>query len=298
MNRFRFVCLVLFFLISSAAYSQPENFTYHQRLIFIEMLINDEPEMVFLLDTGASASALDLKTAEKLGLPVKGVSNVEGTAGVINAKNVQVRSLSFGKARAKNLIVPAYDLSGLLTPTGKKLAGVLGYDFLRSFVVTIDYGENKIEFSKRSLAKYPQVMVPFTPDNGIPRIKGVLNDTLEASLRLDTGASLFETHDVYLNITEQIWDRLIALDANLRPARFFTGGGVGGAVKLPVAQIRGLSVGEVRITSPFVIVQPKQGYFARPEAVGFVSNNFLEKFSPVTINYRQNILGLSKIGRK
>jgi predicted aspartyl protease len=294
MNHFRVCCFVVFLLIPLAGYSQPETFTYHQRLIFVEMQVNEAPGMVFLIDTGASASAFDLKTAEKLGLTVVGRSGVEGTAGMINATNVQVKSLSIGNARAKNLVVPAYDLSGLLAPPGTKLAGILGCDFLRSFAVTIDFREKTIEFSKNGAGKSAQAMVPFRPDNGIPRVKGVLNDAVNAELRLDTGASLFETSDVYLNVTEAIWNALTALDTDLKPDRYFTGGGIGGEVKLPVARIKTLSVGGIRVSSPFVIVQPKRGYFARPEAVGFVSNNFLEKFSPVTIDYLKRRLYLTK----
>jgi hypothetical protein len=36
--------------------------------------------------------------------------------------------------------------------------------------------------------------------------------------------------------------------------------------------------------SVFVIVQPEVGYFARPDALGFVSNSFLEKLGRVTLD--------------
>jgi hypothetical protein len=133
-------------------------------------------------------------------------------------------------------------------------------------------------------------------DNGIPRVRATLNDSVRAEFRLDTGASLFETQDVYLNVTASVWEQLTALDAKLKPTAYLTGGGIGGEVKLPVARIRKFSAGTASISSPFVIVQPKLGYFARSDAVGFISNNLLEKFSPVTIDYleRKLYLGVKK----
>ncbi|MGH9901193.1 MAG: retropepsin-like aspartic protease [Pyrinomonadaceae bacterium] len=273
-------------------------FIYHQRLIFVEMSVNNHRGLLFLFDTGASASAIDLKTAERLKLPFAGVGKVEGTAGVISVRRALVKSLSVGRARAENLTVPAYDLGGVLSPHGRQVAGILGYDFLRFFSVQID-------FLNRTLRFYPQgvagpagaasgVTIPIILDNGIPRLRGILNGDVDADFRLDTGASLFETPDVYLNVTEDVWKRLTHSDTELKPERYFAGGGVGGAVRLPVARIKRFSVNRVTVPSPFVIVQPKVGYFARPAAVGFISNNFLEKFSPVIIDYLESRLYLTK----
>jgi predicted aspartyl protease len=264
-------------------------FIYYQRLIFIEMRVNNHSGLLFLLDTGASTSAIDLKMAERLKLPLRGADKVEGTAGIIDVKKVLVKSLSFGKARAKNLTVPAYDLSGVPAPQSKQVAGILGYDFLRSFLVQVDFLNCTLRFYPKGAGNPASgtsaVPIPITLDNGIPRLRANLNGGVVADFRLDTGASLFETSDVYLNVTEEVWRRLTALDPELKPERYFGGSGVGGAVKLPVAQIKTFSVNMITVSSPFIIVQPKLGYFARPDAVGFISNNFLEKFSPVTIDY-------------
>jgi hypothetical protein len=298
-----FAMLLLFQFAAPDIFPQEKSqaksaFIYYQRLIFIEMRVNNHSGLLFLLDTGASASAIDLKTAGRLKLPLTGAGKVEGTAGITDVKNVLVKSLSFGQARAKNLTVPAYDLSVVLAPQSKQVAGILGYDFLRFFSVRIDFLNRTLIFSPKrtwsSASGTAAVSVPITLDNGIPRLTAILNDDIVADFRLDTGASLFETPDVYLNVTEDVWKRLTALDPELKPERYFGGSGVGGAVKLPVARIKRFSVNTITVTSPFVIVQPKIGYFARPDAAGFISNNFLEKFSPVTIDYLESRLYLTK----
>lgn len=264
------------------------NFIYYQRCIFIKMQVNDTEDLLFLLDTGASASAIDLQMAEKLNLSFSGTSKIEGTTGVIEAKNTLLKKLSFGKATAKNLSIPARNLKGSLVPPGMRLDGIVGYDFLRFFSVHIDFLNRTIAFSPKA-AKVSEkgqiVSIPFALDNGIPRLKAILNDSLAADFRLDTGASIFETSDIYLNITENTWERLTALDSELKPERYFRGGGIGTEVKLPVTRIKSFTIGTISFPKPFVIVQPKLGYFARLNAVGFISNNLLEKFSPVTIDY-------------
>ena len=282
----------------SAQEAEVADFIYDHGCVFLRLRVNEVDGLLFLLDTGASASAIDLKVAEKLRLPLTGTQSVEGTAGVIAAKQARIESLSLGNARAKNLSVPAYDLSGALAPPGSRLDGILGYDFLRFFSVRLDFAKRAITLSAQKAGPAASETradgLPFTVDNGVPRFAAVLNSSVKAEFRLDTGASLFATRDVYLNITEGVWEKLIAAEPGLKPERYFTGSGVGGEIRLPVARIKNLSVGAIHVATPLVIVQPRQGYFARAEAAGFLSNNFLEKFSPVTISYLENKIYLSR----
>jgi hypothetical protein len=274
-------------------------FTYHQRCIFLTMRLNEQDDLLFLLDTGASASAVDATVAKRLKLPAKGAGKVEGTTGVLAVEQVLVNSLSAGAARADGLTVTSQNLGGSLAPAGRKLDGILGYDFLRRFALTFDFHKKTVTFSSRPVeAADGTVSLPVTLDNGIPRIAANLNQ-VRAELRLDTGASLFETKDVYVNVPQAIWETLKAADPALTPTSYLKGSGTGGEVQLPVARLNELSLGRVTVARPFVIVQPRQGYFARPDAVGFISNNLLEKYSPVTVDYLGKVLILTpaKSGR-
>ena len=270
--------------------------SYEHGLIYLEMRVNGRPGVLFLLDTGASASAIDLAAAERLGLSIRGSAQVEGTAGTIEVQMAEVASLAAGEAEVRDLVFPAYDLGGLLAPAGRRVEGILGFDFLRHFAVEIDFERGQVTFATGDASGVERpgaVVVPFRLDNGIPRFAATLGDGVETQLRLDTGASLFETDDIYLNIPQRDWARLRAANPSLEPERHFTGSGVGGEVRLPVARIEGLAIGPIRREHAYVIVQPQQGYFARPDAVGFVSNNLLEKFGPVTIDYPRRTLLLA-----
>jgi hypothetical protein len=122
-------------------------------------------------------------------------------------------------------------------------------------------------------------------DNGIPVLQARLGG-VDTALRVDAGASLFETDDVYVNIPARVWNELRARDPALAPTAAFQGTGADGAtVDLPVAPVAGGSIAAAELERVFVIVQPEAGYFADPAAKGFVSNNFLKRFARVTLDY-------------
>jgi hypothetical protein len=266
-------------------------FVYHQRVVFVRARVGEESGLLFLLDTGASASAVHAATAERLELPMGAPTRVEGSAGVIEVDTVLVDELALGEHVVRGITATVQDLGGSLAPPGERIDGILGYDFLGAFALELDFAAKRLRLLDAPLGELPGAL-PFELDNGIPRLVARLDGRVSADLRLDTGASLFESEDVYVNVTERVWEELRRLDPSLAPSQYFTGTGTGGEVRLPVARIGSLSVGERTLTRPWVIVQPAQGYFARPEAVGFVGNNFLEKFGCVTIDYPGRRLAL------
>jgi hypothetical protein len=271
-------------------------FAYHERCIFVDLQSGNHPTLLFLLDTGATASAIDHKTAEKLQLQITGKTKVEGTAGIIEARTAVVPSLSTGNARVEGIKATVQDLGGSLVPKGRRLDGILGYDFLSSFSLSIDYKSQTLAFSKSPSRVDPVAasVIPFDLEQRIPRFKAKLNDSVVADFRLDTGASLFATKDVYLNIPESVWQSLASREPKPIPKGRLQGASPAGKIELRLAQVDAASFGDMKASKPFVIVQPRVGYFARKDAVGFVSNNLLEKFSPVTIDYLSRRLVLSK----
>jgi hypothetical protein len=77
--------------------------TFYQRVIFLHVRVNDTPDLLFLLDTGASASALDAVAAEALELPLTGSTQVEGTAGVVNLESVRIEELAVGELSVQGI---------------------------------------------------------------------------------------------------------------------------------------------------------------------------------------------------
>lgn len=288
-----FIFTALCCVAATGISAQVLKFDYYQGLVFVKMKVNDTSGLLFLMDTGANVSAIDNKLADKLKLKATKKDTVEGSAGKIVTETVKLNNLEIGKAYVNDLKVTRQDLSGMMTPGGEKLAGILGTDFLQHFTFTLDFVKHDISFLKVKLRTNPQLRVlSLEMDNGIPRIKVSLDGTTDTYLRYDSGASLVPTSKVYINVPEDIFNRMKTADTALKPHEYVMGTGVGGNVRLPVVTIRSLKddSGNINAKDPEMIVQPKQGYFARRDAVGFFSNNLLEKFTNVAVDLSSGIM--------
>ena len=266
------------------------SFIYQDRCIYVPARVNDTADLLFLVDTGANASAIDAAAASRLHLRLSGTTKVEGTAGVIATGTTRLASIAAGGHRAERLEVTVQDLGGLPAAAGTRVEGILGYDFLRDVAMRVDFAGRHIAFlehpPREARADSTRWFgIPMALDHGIPRVEAALDDSIPCPLRIDTGASLFDTPDVYVNITTPTWERLRAADRAITPVDSLHATGTGGEFSLPVARVGRITIGAIRVESPFVIVQPPRGYFARADAVGFVSDNLLERFSPVILDY-------------
>lgn len=68
------------------------------------------------------------------------IPQLTGGGGNVTASRVQLSSLAVGAARQEDLTAAASDfLTPLNAALGSKLQGIVGYNFLRSYRVTLDY---------------------------------------------------------------------------------------------------------------------------------------------------------------
>jgi predicted aspartyl protease len=109
-------------------------------LILIPALVNGEGPYVFALDTGASTTVVSSEVAQILAIESTGIPQMTGAGGAMQGAKGIVRSLAVGNARLENLAIVTADFLTMLGRIVKtKLDGVIGYNFLKEFKVTIDY---------------------------------------------------------------------------------------------------------------------------------------------------------------
>lgn len=282
-----FLFLSLYCIATVFAQSNGVGFQYFQSLIYVHVKINNKPGLVFLLNTGANTSVLNTQTANMIRLPEVREDSVQGTVGNERVRVLHISKIQLGDARVDNMEITKRDLSKWPSPEQKPLDGILGTDFLRQFYVTIDFKAHKLLLTpKKPSIKY-LYNFPFEMEDNIPQMNVKLNDSLRIPLRYNTGVSLAGNRDIFINISYDTWRRLKNIDRTLTTERYLTGTAVGGNVYLPVVQIRSMEIGDFVVRSPYVIVQPEEGYFKRPDAVGFLGNNFMEKFEKVCINFNE-----------
>ena len=251
-------------------------------LVYVELAWKGAP-LLALVDTGANASAVAPALAAEL--PVEKVGEVLGTTGTLRAESVALEGLRLGALELPRLVATRRDLSGLLRVAGRAPGMILGSDAFVGRALTLDFDGGRLALGAAGPAEEGAREVPMQLDQGIPTLPATLAG-VELELRVDTGASLFASDDVYVNVPRRVWDALRARDPTLAPVSTLRGTGAGGeAVELPVVRLGPARFGLLEREAVFAIVQPEAGYFARPDAKGFVGVNLLEKLGRVTLDY-------------
>jgi hypothetical protein len=209
----RHVCLLapvmVSFLCASAVADQPDDrpkeqplltasLSIHDDIPWLQVRVNGSEPLWFILDSGAGGCVLDLKQCQALGLPTegraKGVGAGAGTYDVTFARGLVFAVGTFKTGVDRTQVI---DLSGVSGPEGKKLAGLLGYDFFERRVSVIDYARERLTvqdpktFDDRELGEG----VPFVLKRRVPFVKGKLavagGAATEREWLIDTGSGDF-----------------------------------------------------------------------------------------------------------
>ncbi len=123
-------------------------------LVFVPLRVNGAYEGLFLLDTGAVTSVLSHKTAAALGVtedtPGAGVSL--GLAGIAGGSGLVLTvpgvTLSTPESQASFPLMVAIDMDEISKTLGVEIAGVVGYDFLEDYRISIDFGNAEVTLSR------------------------------------------------------------------------------------------------------------------------------------------------------
>jgi len=109
-------------------------------LVVLPVFVNEKGPYDFALDTGASSTVISLEVAAEFALAAEKTSQLTAGGGSGTVSRVRLSSLAVGAARQENLPAAASDfLTQLSAELGTKLQGIVGYDFLRHYRVTLDF---------------------------------------------------------------------------------------------------------------------------------------------------------------
>ncbi|MGZ8998347.1 MAG: pepsin/retropepsin-like aspartic protease family protein [Allosphingosinicella sp.] len=275
------------------AHRADAEFAFRNSVAFVRGHIGSSGPLWFLIDTGASRSALDRTVARNLALEPMSPTQVEGTGGTIEVESVRLPELRLaGNIVVRALEPTAYDLGGSLAPEGATIAGILGYDVLKDLMLIIEPGSGRVRMETDPLALdlSGARILRFELDNGIPAVEAFIN-SVPVRLRIDTGASIGPGPTTFVNVTTSFFDQLRAAEPSLQPYTYFSATGTGGDVRIPVVRGQSLVLGGLNIPAPSLIVQSPVGYFARSDAVGFLGIYSLQSLSRIVVDYpRQRLI--------
>jgi predicted aspartyl protease len=110
-------------------------------LMVLPVEVNGSGPYRFCLDTGTSMTAISPALAARLGISMRpGARQGMGAGGRISVSFGKIASLSVGHHRVGDLDVTSADFfSSIAEVCGTDFDGIVGYNFLRLFRVTIDY---------------------------------------------------------------------------------------------------------------------------------------------------------------
>lgn len=150
----------------------------------------DEEEHLFILDSGAPG--LILNNFSKKGKK----SKVSGIQGELNAYDVQVERFSWGGIDYSDINGISTDLSHLESLTNRKISGLIGYDLLKNYEVSVNYDQKNIEVERKTKSRTlesgsekPLAIFPISFWNHLPVINVKIGDEV-LRLGLDTGAEI------------------------------------------------------------------------------------------------------------
>lgn len=110
-------------------------------LIVVPVMINDTGPYQFALDTGASGTVISIDIAQTLLLENKSMETVTTGGGYqLSMPVTEISSLTIGNTKVEDLVVVVADFFAMLSKVaGVKLHGILGFNYLKNFIVKVDY---------------------------------------------------------------------------------------------------------------------------------------------------------------
>jgi predicted aspartyl protease len=197
-----------------------------------------EQEYLFLLDTGSSHTAFDTSFKHELG-EVKRVKKGLTAGNPIMAEFVNAPEALLGPLNLKECgEVACLDIQMISLVLGRKVSGIIGMNFLRKYVVQINFDKRTLSFLQPVERQHPDwgIELALRYDSlGWPYITGNILNSINADLVIDTGAN--STGGLGSDIFEKILS-----EKNLKTSEtlFATASGV---IRKKEVRIDSLSVG-------------------------------------------------------
>jgi hypothetical protein len=255
--------------------------------IYVEASINGSAPLPFVFDTGAT-DILQASAAKRLGIAVEGALPGSGAGDKMEEFGfAKVKSVSLGGLTLPDQLFGTETSPAWVAVEGVDSSGLLGYEFAKRAVLSIDYAQRTMTFTKMEVFHPPAnaAAIPFTFQSHIPMVTATL-DGFTGEFMIDTGARSALT----LMHPFAAANGLVGKYHATRSATI--GYGVGGPVTALLARSGKLNLGPVTIEAPVTeILTDKAGIAAAARTAGNIGGDVLKRFT-VTLDYAHHTLWL------
>jgi hypothetical protein len=252
------------------------------RHVIVKVSVNKSRPLSFLLDTGADKAIIRTDVAKELGLSLYGSINAAGAgAGRQGGSRVKDATWSLvgleGFAQPVSLTLPMPLLPAAM---GRDIDGIIGGEFIKEFVVELDYQERSLTLHDPGPFKYAGrgaiLPLEFNSD-GHPVLKATVSPVagrpIEGKFLLDIGSGLaLALHSPF--VTQH---RLAGPE--IKTIRAIGGAGAGGRVTGRLGRVASLRIGLFTIDQPIAMfAEDKAGAFANPLLAGNIGAQIASRF--------------------
>jgi hypothetical protein len=255
--------------------------------IYVDAAINGTAPMPFVFDTGAT-DIIQASAAKSLGIAVEGALPGGGAGDKMEDFGfAKVKSVSLGALTLPDQLFGTETSPAWVAIEGADSFGLLGYEFVKRAVLSIDYAQHTMTFTKQDRFQPPKnaAPIPFTFQSHIPMVAGTL-DGVAGEFMIDTGSrgALTVMHP---------FAAANALISKYQATRSVTiGYGVGGPVRALLARAGKLDLGPVTIEAPVTeILTDKAGVAESARTAGNIGGDVLKRFT-MTLDYAHQTLWL------
>ena len=238
--------------------------------VVVPVRVHDR-DLHFVLDTGAATSLIDTARARELGVPLGQPFAVRGagpgtTAGRFMTTPEPIR-IGSGNDAVTQPVMASIDFTSLSTHAGRDLDGILGGDFIRRFVLEIDYEHQTLRLHEPATFAYngKGTTLPLTFTLGFPHVRGTLTiseqESFDADCVLDVGSSL------QVAVTHPVAEAHGLAEKLKASAPVPVGRGAGGVSEGRLARLPAIQLGDITVKNTVAsLAGPNAGVMSSSQA--------------------------------
>lgn len=252
------------------------------RHIVVKVRINDSRPLSFVFDTGDKVGIVDIGVAKELGLKQHGQIRIGGagsetlTGSMIEGARWTLPGLD-GFTQPVALAIP---LGRLAARFGHDFDGIIGSDFIKQFVVEVDYQARVLRFHDKDKFSYTgngEIIPIRLDDQGHPIIEAevtpVGGQPIKGRYVLDLGSgNSLALHSPFVNE-----HRL--LNSGLKTIKAIGMGGAGGQTNGQIGRVAEMKIGSFKLANVSALFsEDKAGAFATSALAGNIGQRIASRF--------------------
>lgn len=260
-------------------------------IVILHATLDKLPDTLnFILDTGSGGISLDTLTAAYYKLPLEPSDRtVKGIGGIKNLHFYKNGTLHFKGLTVENLDFHINDYQILTEVYGIRIDGIIGFSFLRRYVVSLDFNTQNISVYTPGQYKYPKGGSFLKPSfANIPVTRHEISDvkTYNSNFYFDTGAGMC------LMLSEQFVKDSAFLGFKRKVVSTQVEGLVG-KITMGLSVIKQVKVAGFRFKKvPVHIYDDSVNVFGYPSLVGLLGSDLLRRFN-IVLNYPDRVIHLT-----